>query len=76
MPRHARARTEPGLVRDFLPVVVDSPIVTYRLEDYSDLFSLYLDVIESALHEATRPSRAIGDNWRRRDRLGLHAAND
>ena len=57
MPRSRRYATACEPVSEFRRAAPRSPIVTYRLADYNEVFTLYLDAVEHALRDSMGSGR-------------------
>ncbi len=69
MPRSSQRTTACGPVSDFRRAAPRSPIVTYRLADYNEVFTLYLDAVELALRESTDSGRNFAPDEMSRPKL-------
>ena len=65
MRKNGRPKPESGPTRDLRPVAPDSPILSYRVADIPDLFSLYLDAVEVALRNSLESANVPADDGRR-----------
>ena len=70
MPRNGRPRPANSPARELRPVTPASPIMTYRVADIPDIFSLYLDAVELALRNSTESASLHADDGRRRAGAG------
>ena len=57
MRRIRQSMTAGGPVSEFRRAAPRSPIVTYRLADYNEVFTLYLDAVEHALRDSMGSGR-------------------
>jgi hypothetical protein len=73
MRKNGRPKPENGPARDLRPVAPDSPILTYRLADIPDIFSLYLDAVEVALRNSLESANVPDAGGRHRVRTGKPA---
>jgi len=73
MPRNGRPKPESGPARHLRPVAPASPIVTYRLADIPEIFSLYLNAVEVALRNSMESASVSADDGRRRIKAGKPA---
>ena len=73
MPRNGRPKPESRPARDLRPVAPASPIVTYRLADIPEIFSLYLNAVEIALRNSAETANVPDDDGRRRVKPGKPA---
>jgi hypothetical protein len=69
MPRNGRPKPGSGPAKDLRPVAPASPIVSYRLADIPEIFSLYLNAVEVALRNSAESASLPGDDGRRRHGL-------
>ena len=70
MSRIIRPGTGYGLARSLRPVGPAPSIVSYRLVDLTEIFSLYLKVVEIALRRSTESAGLPTDDGGRRARTG------
>jgi len=66
MRKNGRPKPESDPVEDLRPVAPASPIVNYRVADIPEIFSLYLNAVEVALRNATKPANVPADDGLRR----------
>ncbi len=66
MRRNRQNMTAGGPVSEFRRAAPRSPIVTYRLADYNEIFTLYLNAVEEALRDSTGSRRSIASDDARR----------
>jgi len=70
MRKNGRPKPESGPAGDLRPVAPDSPILTYRLADIPDIFTLYLDAVEVALRNSLESASVSAAGGRRSVRSG------
>ncbi len=73
MRKNGRPKPESGPARDLRQVAPDSPILTYRVADIPDIFSLYLDAVEVALRNSMESASVSADDGGRRIKAGKPA---
>ena len=75
MPIYGRPEIGRDQVRQIRAVATESPMTIHRLDDFNDIFNLYLNAVEIALRDARNPSSEFAGEGHRRDGAKLRAVH-
>ncbi len=73
MRKNGRPKPKSDPARDLRTVAPDSPILSYRVADIPDIFSLYLDAVEVALRNSLESASVPADDGHHRMKAGKPA---
>jgi len=70
MPNRGRSKTRNAPARALAPSKAESPIASYRVADLPEIFTLYLDAVEFALHGTNAADVVAADDGSLRRKAG------